>query len=246
MSSQPAPLRKLLATGLVSTGRARWARSVAQLGGSLRWDLEELAGRVVELSGPRGDARDGCGATAARTAAVLLVRDAQRRREPVAWLAPQGSTFFPPDVAAHGVDLAALAIVRVGEPVQAWRAADELLRSGAFGLVVLEAGAAGSERGAPREAGGTPPMAVQVRLANLARQHDAVLVWFGSDPDRSAPRAGARGVAAGIVTASLRVEASRHRAAPGAWVCRLRATKDKRRGRGWTLELACDGPPGLR
>src|SRR5260221_719247 len=68
------------------------------------WELATLRGRLVELS-----AR---GATATLTAAIELVIEAQMLNEPVAWIAPTTGTFYPPDVAASGVDLAALVVVR--------------------------------------------------------------------------------------------------------------------------------------
>src|SRR5262245_10310803 len=69
------------------------------------WTRPALAGRIVELSGAR--------ASASLTFATALVLDAQRRGETSAWVTSQASSFFPPDVAANGVDLAALPVVRV-------------------------------------------------------------------------------------------------------------------------------------
>ena len=100
------------------------------------WSFEQVAGRLVEIS--------GVGATASLTLAFGLVLQAQRQNEPVAWITLDGSLFYPPDAAEGGVDLDALTIVRVPDlPASAGqagaravaRAADQLIRSGAFGLV---------------------------------------------------------------------------------------------------------------
>jgi hypothetical protein len=98
-----------------------------------------------------------------------------------------------------------------------------LLRSGAFGLVVLDA--VDPARW---------PQSVQVRLANLARGHGAGLLCVVGGAARS-----------GSPLASLRVEAVHTRGERGRWRCALRATKDKRRGRAWETSFRCEPPPGL-
>ena len=120
------------------------------------WGLGALRGRLVELS-----AR---GATATLTAAIELVAEAQVEGEPVAWLALRGGTFYPPDAAESGVDLAALVVVRALDATAVARAAERLLRSGAFGLVVMDLGAAELS------------MQIQGRLVTLAQTHDAAVV----------------------------------------------------------------------
>src|SRR5437588_2807487 len=94
------------------------------------WGLAALRGRLVEVS-----AR---GASAALTAAIEVVAEAQAEAEPVAWITLVDGSFYPPDVAANGVDLAALVVVRVRDVTAAARAAERVLRSGAFGLVVID------------------------------------------------------------------------------------------------------------
>lgn len=96
------------------------------------WSLATMRGRLVELS-----AR---GATATLTMAMELVVEAQTQHEPVAWLTLSTGTFYPPDVAECGVDLAALVVVRAPDATAAARAAERILRSGAFGLVILDLG----------------------------------------------------------------------------------------------------------
>ena len=91
-----------------------------------------MMGRLVEISGHR--------AAANLTVAFGLVLEAQRREETAVWVTLKQSTFFPPDVAASGISLAHLAVVRVDDARAATRATVELTRSGGFDLVVLDLG----------------------------------------------------------------------------------------------------------
>src|SRR5580765_8449504 len=129
------------------------------------WGLDALRGRLVELS-----AR---GATATLTAAIELVVEAQQAAEPVAWVTLGNATFYPPDAADSGVDLAALAVVRVHDATAAARAAERLLRSGGFGLVGIDFGG-----GSFAQQGIEMPIAHQGRLVTLAQAHDAAVGWI--------------------------------------------------------------------
>src|SRR5512134_1003926 len=91
---------------------------------------DQLGGRLVELS--------AIGAVATLTCAVGLVLEAQQQGEPVAWIAITGTSFYPPDLADSGVDLAALIVVRAPELLAGVRATERLVRSGAFGLAVVD------------------------------------------------------------------------------------------------------------
>ncbi|HEX3480289.1 MAG TPA: recombinase A [Kofleriaceae bacterium] len=192
------------------------------------WGLDALRGRLVELS-----AR---GAAATLTAAVELVIEAQQAAEPVAWVTLGNATFFPPDAAASGVDLAALAVVRVHDATAAVRAAERLLRSGGFGLVVIDFG---GESFAHQ--GVEVPIAHQGRLITLAQAHDAAVVCITEKPGE-APSLGS--------LVSLRAEAVRLHAPEDksggerGYHVTLRAIKDKRRGPGWTRTTKLRGPPG--
>ena len=126
------------AKGVAATARITWSHKMGRPGEPApaeRWGLDALRGRLVELS-----AR---GATAVLTAAIELVIEAQQAAEPVAWVTLGNATFYPPDAADSGVDLAALAVVRVQGATAAARSAERLLRSGGFGLVVLDFGGGG-------------------------------------------------------------------------------------------------------
>lgn len=183
-----------------------------------RWGLAALAGRLSELSATGG---------AALTPALGLVAEAQAGGEPAAWVALRDrGTFYPPDAAAHGIDLAALAVVRVPDAPVAARAADRLARSGAFGLVVLDLGPAARV-----------PAALQGRLVQQAqRQHMAVLCLTEKTP----------GSASLGSLVGLRGQAERRRAGAGQYVCTVRVLKDKRHGPGWVHEETYHGAPGLR
>ena len=195
------------------------------------WSLATLRGRLVELS-----AR---GASATLTTAMDIVVDAQTQHEPVAWLTLGTGTFYPPDVAEHGVDLAALVVVRTPDAVAAARSAERLLRSGAFGLVVIDLG------GPHASVGARPPdlsMQIQGRLVTLAQTHDAAIVVL-TDKGEDTASLGS--------LVSLRAEAVRLHAPEDktggerGYHVTLRALKDKRRGPGWTRTTKRRGPPGL-
>lgn len=179
------------------------------------WGLAALRGRLVELS-----AR---GASATLTTAIDLVLEAQRASEPVAWIMLVASSFYPPDVAETGVDLAALVVVRACDSTAAARAAERLLRSGAFGLVVLDLG------------GADLAMSLQGRLVTLAQTHDAAVVCL-TEKSADTPSLGS--------LVSLRAEALRVRGR-GEFDLRVRALKDKRRGPGWSRSRKARGPAGL-
>lgn len=180
------------------------------------WQLGELAGRIAELCGQ--------GNSATLTAAVRLVLDAQRQGEPVVWLSMPASSFYPPDVAEHGVDLEALAVVRLPDAAAIGRAADQLARSGAFGLLVLDLGK------------GRLPDAQLTRLLGLAQKHHAAILCL----TETVPGQTSLGS-----LVSLRGEVRWRRRGTGfGW--EMRALKDKRRSPGWTYVETCRGPVGLR
>src|SRR5262249_8957799 len=127
------------------------------------WDLSQIVGRYVEISGSR--------ATATLTLTFGLVLDAQKQGETVGWITSTESSFYPPDVAELGIDLASLVVVRVMSDAIA-RAGEKLIRSGGFGLVVLDLGIADI------------PMPLQSRLTGLAHHHHAALVCITEKHDK--------------------------------------------------------------
>jgi recombination protein RecA len=181
-----------------------------------RWSLAAIRGRLIELS-----AR---GASATLTAAVELVGEAQGQGEPVAWLTLTSGSFYPPDVADSGIDLAALVVIRAPDATSIARAAERLLRSGAFGLVVLDLGDKAELS-----------MQIQGRLVTLAQTHDAAVVCLTE-------KSGDTSSLGSLI--SLRAEALRQRDR-GEFTVTLRALKDKRRGPGWSHLVRRRGPAGL-
>jgi recombination protein RecA len=180
------------------------------------WSFAETAGRLVEISGSR--------AAASLTLAFGLVLEAQRHNEPVGWVTTGENFFYPPDAARTGIDIDALLVVRVREARAVARAAEKLLRSGGFGMVVLDLGA------------GRIPMPLLSRLAALAKQHHAALVCL-TKKESAEPSLGS--------LVSLRVEAGRARSAEGLFACDLKVLKDKRRGPTWSHSEVCYGPAGV-
>lgn len=179
--------------------------------------LATFAGRFSELSANTGGAP--------LTLAFRLVLEAQRNGEPVVWIGRSESSFFPPDVAELGVDLEALPVVAAHDPSTASSAADLLLRSGAFGLVVVDLGA-----------GARLPIPVQTRLAGLAKHHRSALVFLTEKGD-DRPSLGS--------LVSLRVHVLRAKHEGELYALETRALKDKRNGPGWRHVEACRGPDGL-
>lgn len=190
-----------------------------ELAATPSWTWPELAGRLCEISGARGGAL---------TLALRLVHDAQRRGETVVWVGERSSSFFPPDAAAGGVDLDSLVVVHSTVPNFGPRAADFLMRSGAFGLVVLES------------SGGDVPQALQSRWLAAAQRHDVVLLIVGEKPR------GARSLGS-LISLYGEVEVARANSDDdGDFLCTLTVTKDKRRAPGWRHVEVCRGPVGLR
>ena len=181
------------------------------------WSRAHLAGRLCELSSVPG--------AALLTAAFRLVLDAQLEGEPSAWITATPDTFFAPDAAESGVDLDALVVIRVPDARAAARSADRVLRSGGFGLVVMDL-----------HADSRIPMPLQVRLARQARDHHAALLCLTAK-SREAPSLGP------MVT--LRGQTSCRRLAVDRFQCEIEILKDKLHGPGWRHTEICRGPDGL-
>jgi recombination protein RecA len=187
--------------------------------------LAELAGRLVELAGWRSGA--------AFSSALALVVDAPRAGEAAAWVGPRARTFFPPDAARAGVDLAALPVVRVATARDIPRAADVLARSGAFGLIVLDVT---SWTSWPSRGSASVPMGVLARLAGLARAHrTAVVLLTEKSPEQ--PSLGS--------VVSFRADASFARRPDGLFACELAVARDRVRAASWREVEVRRGPPGL-
>ena len=208
------------------------------------WSLPGLRGRLVELVG---------GAQSANiSAACRLIVQAQMAGDFAAWVATHRDVFFPPDVAAAGVDLGCLPVVWAlpqGETRFesraatrdaahgtsrgatrdaarcASRGAERLLRSGAFGLIIIDLA---------RDL--SLDSVAQGRLLRLAEHHAAtVLILRRKRIDEI--------YSGSLVT--VRGESSCEQIGPGRFRATIANTKDKREGPGWTADEEFDGPPGL-
>ena len=218
-----AELRPLLSAS-VSRGASSAPLSLHRLADlPPAWVFRELVGRLLELGGGPAPSSGAAAPSATATAAAALVADAQQHGEQTAWIATRDGFAYPPDLAEWGIDLASLAVVRLRGTDAFAQAADWLLRSGAFGVVVLDFGAAAPEL----------PMPVQVRLAGLAQKHAAVALCLGQRPILRSS------------LASLRAVSTRERTAEGRFRWTLDVTKDKRRGHPWRTAQVLRGPVGL-
>jgi recombination protein RecA len=153
-----------------------------------------------------------------------LIREAQQRGEPVGWVTLSEKTFYPPDAAQGGTDLAALVVIRLSRVESIARAGEKLLRSGSFGVVVLDLGAADI------------PMPLQTRLTGRAHRHHSALICL-TEKEPACFSLGS--------LVSLRAHAEKKRVADNRFACALRVLKDKRRGPTWNYEELYTGPAGL-
>jgi len=181
------------------------------------WDLGGLAGRFIEITGGTNGA--------VLTAAARLILQAQQHDRLAAWIGRRTSTFYPPDFAASGIDLNALPVIRTPDGIRAARAADTLLRSGGFAVVVLDLG---------RKA--NIPLSAQSRLAGLAKKHNTALVCLTRNDQKAAPLG---------PLVCIRAEAHKTRDDFDRFACALRIVKDKRLGAGANHVEVCRGPDGL-
>jgi recombination protein RecA len=178
--------------------------------------LAALSGRLVELS--------GVGAQASLSIAMQWVLEAQKQGELAAWVQSKASCFYPPDAAAAGVDLSALPIVSLEQVAACARAAEQLLRSGAFALVVIDV-----------PAGAQLPMAALSRLLGLAQKHGSALVLI-SEKKADAASFGS--------LVALRLHTTRVAQGNGFSVC-CEVLKDKSAGPGFCLSRPFQSLPGL-
>jgi len=181
------------------------------------WTLDGLAGRFVEVGGGA--------ALAGLTLSARLIVQAQLAGKLAAWVGTRASTFYPPDLAAAGVDLAALVVVRAPDARGVWRSCDTLLRSGGFALVLADVQ---GEIGVP--------FAAQTRLGGLAQRHNATLLALTRQTRPERTRSS---------LVSLRAETEKRRTGHDGFLCRARVVKDKRGVPGWTHEEWCRGTDGL-
>jgi len=163
-------------------------------------------GRILELSGQ-----------ARTTLAARLLAQVQASGDPVAWVTTRDAGLYPPDLVEAGIDLRTLVIVQLDAHVlhRGPQAAELLLRTGAFGAVVLDSWKLASS---PSQRS----TAWQGRLSGILRTHEARLILL-SHPD---PEREETGPSMGPLV-SVRLGLYRERQPDGELVVRTRVLKDK-------------------
>lgn len=185
------------------------------------WSFEALCGRWVELSG------HGC-ATLSSVAQLLV--QAQQQGAPIAWVRLPRQSFYPPDLAAWGVTLSCMPVVCAPEPKGAARACEHLLRSGAFGIVVMDLVGYPMHRV-------RLPMPLQGRLLRLAQRRKVLLLSLTRTP-REQPSLG--------TMVSLRAEVQGRFVSTALpriqdYLYQVTVIKDKMHGPGWSFEQRIRG-----
>jgi recombination protein RecA len=209
------PKRALTPQFVSDIGVFRAADMQASPGGG-PWQFDTLVGILAEISEeiPSG----------AVSFTAEIIAEAQAHNEPVAWIAAADSLFFPPDMAERGVDLNALAVIRVGgEEADALTAAEWLVRSGAVGLVVVDT-----------EAGWKVSDAALGRLQRLSERSQAAVVFLTRKRGQE-PSLGSR--------ISLRGCIRKSGAAP--FLIEIYSVRDKRSNRTSRLSRRYHGPSGM-
>lgn len=180
------------------------------------WEVAALAGLLVEVVYTP--------ASAVMSTAATLVRDAQKRRLSCAWITTDDHVFFPPDMAHRGINLDRLLMVRVPDTVAVAWSAEQLARSGGFGVLVVDCSTDTASVTRSRFA---------ARIAPLARRYGTVVVCLTRD-----------GTLGSLV--SVRVETWRERIAESTFTTGVRAVKDRRCGPGIMCRETVRGPDGVR
>lgn len=186
-------------------------------------DLERPHETTDPSSALEGRLAHFCGIGTTTFAAVLTAR-MHVRGLPVAWISATADTVYPPDLAANGVDLGALTFVFAEDAGRAARAAEHMLRSGGFALLVLDL-----------ETGADIPDAAQGRILRLARATGAgvLCITRGEELLRGS-------------MISLRGRVSCIHDTVGRYHMRVQITRDKQGGPGVRSGEVCHAPSGMR
>jgi recombination protein RecA len=184
------------------------------------WYLSYLAGKLVELRSKE--------ASAGLTAGLGLVRSAQEAHETAVWMTSKDSIFFFPDAIASGVDLDALVVLRLPGTVAFLHAADKLVRSGAFGLIVVDLVSLFLPF--------SVSLSQQARLLGFAQKHQAAVVFLTREAQPLS-------VAGSLI--SVRGQVQRLPSGRDLHKVNIRVLKDKQSGPGWHHAEFCRGPAGL-
>ena len=216
MNTRPASLVR--ASDLLSRDSSV-SSSVAQA--ASRWSLSNLTGRLTEITG-----------NARLSSLAKIVREAQMHAGGVAWIGVTGSLFFPPDFEQRGIRVHDIPVVMLpgksedGEIKpgdKAARAAEILLKSSAFSLVVMDLGT---------HRAGTAALGRMLRIAGV---HECAVVAVTEGEPALGSLTGLR-----IVTGFDRTGGESETVSLS-----LTAVKDKQTGPFWQETEVCRAPHGL-
>lgn len=198
----------------------------ARLPVRLQWP--DLTGRLVEVvGGPLSLALPWL---------ADMTRQVQAAGDTAVWLHTLESTPFPPDLVACGIALDRLPMVRLPDLQAQLRAADVLLRSGAFGLCALDATAMNPRQLTPRQVDNALG-----RLLGLCQKHTSALVFLTPAPPTTADTGDSGGfLQSSLISLRLSIQRDRHDLRRGQLVVK----KDKRRGP-VSLPLIVELPAGV-
>ncbi len=208
MSAAPAGIQGIVPASRLVTS--------AETGRSGAFSFDALRGRLIEIPLDVG--------TPAFSVVSLLLREAQAQSEPAAWVTSGTSIFYPPDFEVNGVNVTHLPVVWSGSRECALRSTEHLLRSGAFGLVVVDLDGRGEVR--------TSRLGAINRLAEFERALVVFLTVAGKESELGS-----------LISARFIVDIVRKK--PNRFVCRIRAVKDRRAPDGWVEERIFRGADGL-
>jgi hypothetical protein len=175
-----------------------------------------IAGKLVEISG-----------SGQLSLVASLLAEAQQEGELCGWISTTLHTVFPPDLERNGVDLSLLYFFWIDTPTGATKALEYLLRSEAFGLVVLDMS---KHPGIPDGiAGRLMRLAGKVRcgVVALSALKDSTQSIFGS-------------------LTSLRINTRLEPAPEGLLYVTLTAERDRTTAPQWRRRLTYHAPTGLR
>jgi hypothetical protein len=191
------------------------AAALGKAAGGASWHFDNLIGTLAEVSEERP--------FGAVSFAADIIAEAQTQIEPVAWVTGTESIFFPPDLRSRGIDLSAVAVIRVRGETDSLMAAEWLVRSGAMGLVIVDL-----------EVHGNVTDASLGRLLKLAERNLCAVLFLtrkrGQDPSL-----GSRISLRGCIT----------RSGSGPFVTDIRTTKDKRLNSSSRQNRWYHGPSGM-
>ena len=160
------------------------------------------------------------GAFGALSAVCTLMGQVQAKGEQIAWVETGKTLFFPPDLAFRGLDLEAISVILAPEVRAGLQGAQWLLRSGSFGLIVIDGISSAIDE------------AVLGRLARMAEDQRTAVVFL----TRKKPTEPSLGT-------QLSLRGSIWLSSSGETM--VQAVKDKRSGSTSPQKVSLHGPFGL-